>query len=257
MAAASVDGANSVTASAGKAGLLTRTSGATILVNEKGHEFTQFIEKGLMGSVIYYQILSTYMSDDRVGDAVNNTDPVEGNNYTAMEHHWDEAFGYLGVPVDFASNWPSERNDEAIFWGNYIRGRDALMGSSTILMDAFKTGRAAIVENDYTIKNDERQVIYRVLEKVCAATAIHYINSALAAGGSDGEFMHVLSEAYMFIRALQFSPNQTLNDLEILGLLQDISDNNFNFWNATVSGLNSAKDLLSSTFALDSIKDDL
>ncbi|MBK6524212.1 MAG: DUF4856 domain-containing protein [Crocinitomicaceae bacterium] len=23
------------------------------------------------------------------------------DNITAMEHHWDEAFGYFGVPVDF------------------------------------------------------------------------------------------------------------------------------------------------------------
>lgn len=258
MGLASVDGANNVTAESGTAGLLTRQgSGNTILVDEKGHEFTQIIEKGLMGAVFYHQILAVYLSDSRVGDGVDNTEIEEGKNYTAMEHHWDEAFGYLGVPVDFKSNWPSDRNGEAVFWGNYIRGRDALLGSSDILMDAFKTGRAAIVANDFDTKNEQREIIYAELEKVSAATAIHYINSTLGAVGDDGEYFHALSEAYAFIRALKFSPKASFTDAEITQLLKDISDDNLNFWNSTQNGLNNAKNTISTKFGFDSIKDDL
>ncbi|MEZ5022552.1 MAG: DUF4856 domain-containing protein [Chitinophagales bacterium] len=72
------------------------------------------------------------MSDARVGDNVDNTTIEEGDNYTAMEHHWDEAFGYLGVPVDFKSNWPSDRNGRSQIWGSYIRGRDAMLEAAIL-----------------------------------------------------------------------------------------------------------------------------
>ncbi len=258
MGTASEAGANNVTATNGTAGLLDRgNNGNTILVDEKGQEFTQIIEKGIMGAVFYYQILSTYMSDERVGDNVDNTTIEEGKNYTAMEHHWDEAFGYLGVPVDFSSNWPSDRNGETKFWGGYIRGRDALLGSSDIIMNAFKTGRAAIVEKEYEIKNEQRDIIFSELERVSAATAVHYINSSLAATSDEGEYYHALSEAYAFIRALKFSPRSSFTDVEITQLLKDISDDNFNLWNSTTTGLNTAKDKISSKFSFDSIKNEL
>ncbi|MGB3463637.1 MAG: DUF4856 domain-containing protein, partial [Cyclobacteriaceae bacterium] len=45
---------NGATATQGEAGLLDRDgNGKTILVNDKGWEYTQLIEKGLMGSVFY------------------------------------------------------------------------------------------------------------------------------------------------------------------------------------------------------------
>ncbi|MEZ5009340.1 MAG: DUF4856 domain-containing protein [Chitinophagales bacterium] len=256
---ASVNGANGDTAVNGASGLLWRGNdpNRSILVDEKGVEFTQLFEKGIMGAVFYYQILDTYMSDARVGDNVDNTTIEEGDNYTAMEHHWDEAFGYLGVPVDFKSNWPSDRNGEAKFWGSYIRGRDAMLGSSDIIMNAFKKGRAAIVAKEYDIKNEQRDIIFEELERVCAATAIHYINSVLASSSDDGERLHALTEGYAFIRALQFSPRAKFSNAEITQLLKDVSDDSYNLWNASSIGLNTAKSKLSSTFGFDSIKDDL
>jgi len=254
MGAASEAGAANVMAEDGVAGLVARGT-SFILVNEKGQEYTELIEKGIMGATFYYQILNIYLSDARVGDAVENTILVDGQNYTPMEHHWDEAFGYLGVPVDFSSDWPSDRNSEAIFWGNYTRGRDALLGSSDILMDAFKTGRAAISAQQYDIKNEQRDIIYDELERICAATAIHYINSSLANTGNNGEFLHALSELYAFIRALNFSPRSSFTNAEITQLLKDISDENFNFWNATTTGLNEAKTKISTKFGFDAIKD--
>jgi hypothetical protein len=254
MGTASEDGADGVMASDGVAGLVTRGS-STILVNEKGHEFVQLIEKGIMGATFYHQMLSVYLTDDRVGDAVENTVLVDGQNYTSMEHHWDEAFGYLGVPVDFSSDWPSDRNSECVFWGNYTRGRDALLGSSDIIMSAFKTGRAAISAQMYDVKNEQRDIIYDELERICAATAIHYINSALANTTDNGEFFHALSELYAFIKALRYSPRASFTDAEITQLLKDISDEDFNFWNTTTTGLNEAKTKISTKFALDALKD--
>lgn len=259
LADASLIGANGDTATIGSVGLLWRGNDAlrSILVNEKGQEFSQLFQKGIMGAVIYYQILDTYMSDARVGDNVDNTTIEEGDNYTAMEHHWDEAFGYLGVPVDFSSNWPSERNSEAIYVGSYIRERDNILGSGDIIMNAFKKGRAAIVAKKYDVKNEQREIIYAELERVFAASAIHYINAVLAATSDEGNRFHALSEGYAFIKGLQYSPRATLSTSEITQLLKDISDDNFNFWNTSSIGLNTAKRTLSSKFGLDNVKDDL
>jgi hypothetical protein len=173
-------GADGINASDGVVGLVSRGS-STILVNEKGHEFVQLIEKGIMGATFYYQMLSIYLSDDRVGDAIENTILVDGQNYTPMEHHWDEAFGYLGVPVDFSSDWPSDRNSECVFWGNYTRGRDALLGSSDVIDGLpLKPAEQPFLLKMYDVKNEQRDIIYDELERICAATAIHYINSALS-----------------------------------------------------------------------------
>ena len=255
---ASIIGADGQTAANGNIGLLWRNNDInnSILVNEKGHELTQFIEKGLMAAVFYYQALSTYLSDERTGDDVENTELVEGKNYTSMEHYWDEAFGYMGLPIDFTSVWPEDRNNETLFWGKYIRGRDALLGSSSVLMNAFKKGRTAIVAKNYEIKNEQRSIIHNELERVAAATAIHYINIVLTTN-DQGERMHALSEAYTFIWALNFGPHSNFTTSEINQLLKDISDDDFNFWNSTVSGLNKVKSTLSTTYALESVKDQL
>ena len=62
-AAASTSGQ---TAANGVAGLIVReNSGNTVLVDANGREFTQLIEKGLMGAVMYNQIYNTYFTEAR------------------------------------------------------------------------------------------------------------------------------------------------------------------------------------------------
>jgi hypothetical protein len=258
MGTASISGAAMDTATDGQVGLLWRTSVSEyMLVNENGHHLEELIEKGVMGATFYFQITAVYLSDARIGNGVNNDSLVAGENYTDMEHHWDEAFGYLGVPADFSSDWPESRNDETIFIGKYIRGRDELMGSSSRIMNAFKTGRAAIVAKAYEARDAQRDIIYEELERVFAATAIHYINEALANQSDEGDFFHALTEAYGFVRAMQFNPRSQLSSSEILQLLKDLSDPNFNFWQTTLTGLNTAKASLADTYGLNEIKDDL
>ena len=64
LAAASVAANGGATASAGQAGLITReNSGNTILVDANGREFTQLVEKGLMGAVFFNQIYNVYLTD--------------------------------------------------------------------------------------------------------------------------------------------------------------------------------------------------
>ena len=251
----------STTASNGTAGLIVReNSGNTVLVDANGREFSQFIEKGLMGTVMYHQIYNTYFSDERIGNDVENTELAEGKNYTAMEHHWDEAFGYWNPPLDFQSNWPSERESEDRFWSHYSNVVDPFLGTNNSIFGAFLKGRCAIVNNDLDTKNEQRAILFEQLELVSAATAVHYINDALEALNENkiGEAFHVMSEVWAFVNALKYSPNRKISLEEINKINETDLGENSNFWNVTPQGLNTAKSTLVDKYpALDPFKDQL
>jgi AraC-like DNA-binding protein len=263
MATASQAGEAGTQAANGTAGLITREDqGSTILVDENGREFTQLIEKGLMGSVFLNQIYNIYLTDARVGANVENDSLSEGQNYTAMEHHWDEAFGYLAAPVDFTSPWPETRKDELRFWSKYSNTvdnvQDGLLTTNKALMDAFIKGRTAIVNKDYEGKDEQRTAIYNRLELVTAATCVHYINSTLnhLNAGNTGEVFHALSEAWAFANALRYHPNRRLFLEEIETIMETDFGANGNFWNVTPEGLNQAKTTIVGAFSeLEPVKD--
>ncbi|RMG30350.1 MAG: DUF4856 domain-containing protein [Bacteroidetes bacterium] len=264
-AAASLAASSGTQAANGTAGLLTREDkGSTILVDENGREFTQLIEKGLMGAVFYNQIFNVYLSDARTGDEVENVALVEDKNYTPMEHHWDEAFGYWGVPVDFTSPWPQDRADEDRFWGHYSNVVDNVkngrLGTNKAIMHAFRKGRTAIVNYDLDGKNAQKDVLYEQLELVAAAVAVHYLNLGLKFlnEGKTGETFHVMSEAWAFTNALRYSPRRKLSLTQIAEIMESDLGANGNFWNVTPAGLNKAKNTLVLAYpALAEVKDDL
>ena len=246
-AEASVASNAGVVASDGTAGLLTReNSGSTVLVDARGREFGELVEKGLMGSVFYNQVFNTYLTDDRIGADVENEELAEGENYTPMEHHWDEAFGYWGAPVDFTSDWPEERGGEARFWAHYSDVADDQLGTNDRIMDAYLTGRTAIVNGDAATKNAQRDALYEAHELVAAASAVHYVNATLRHldEGKVGEAFHTLSEAWAFVNALRYSPRRALSLDEIEAILTSDFGADGSFWNATVAGLGEAKSTL-------------
>ncbi len=185
----------------GIAGVVTSNDGAnSYLFDENGFELTQLIEKGLMGSCFYYQATGVYLTDAKTADTEDNTnvDPIEG---TALQHHYDEAFGYWGVPQDFPTNTEGIR-----FWGKYCNTTDEALSTNTRLMAAFCKGRAAIDNNDFTAKNEARDEIRAIWEEVAAGTAIHYIRAAKESITDDALRNHTLSEAFAFIEALRYNP---------------------------------------------------
>ncbi len=245
----------------GQVGLIVREStGTTILVDEKGREFTQLIEKGLMGAVMYHQIYNVYFSEARTGNAVENTILREGENYTDMEHHWDEAFGYWNPPLDFSSDWPAERASEDRFWSHYSNTVDPHLGTNSKIMEAFVAGRAAIVNNDLDAKDEQRSIVMENLELVAAGTAVHYINAALTAinEGDIGDAFHVLSEVWAFTNALKYNPDRKITLAQIEEIMEQDLGAGGNFWNVTPEGLNKAKTTLVSIYgALAPVQDDL
>ncbi|MEB2774335.1 DUF4856 domain-containing protein [Algoriphagus sp. D3-2-R+10] len=242
---------NGTVATEGVAGKIERgTSGKFININEKGWEFTQFIEKGLMGSVFYHQIFNAYLSDSKIGEDVDNENLVEGKNYTTLEHHWDEAFGYWGVPVDFPKGTPALPDSYKRFWANYTNGRDAMLNVNQPLMDAYILGRTAIVSNNHTVKNEQIVTIIDLHELVSAATAVHYINGSMNAlsTGDSGNFFHSLSEGYAFVAALKHSPRKKITQATIDDILKVDFGVDGDFWTVTMAGLQNAKDKLTSAY---------
>lgn len=233
-------------ASNGVAGTIESAGSGPYLLTAEGFEPTQMIEKGLMGAVFYNQITGVYLSDEKIGNAVDNTNLVEGKNYTTMEHHWDEAFGYFVADPTF----PQSGTDR--FWGKYTDSVDEHLGSNTILMDAFLRGRAAITNKDMATKDAMKAIIIAEMERVVAATAVHYFNSANADFANNAKRNHALSECYAFLNCLRYNPNATITATQINELQALIGDN---LYEVTTSNLTMGRNDLSDIFGFESVKE--
>jgi hypothetical protein len=175
-------------------------------VTANGLELAQVVEKGLMGAVFYYQAMEIYLSGDRMG-SVGNDDFAAGENYTDMEHYFDEAFGYFGAPTDFPS---SVTLSDSRFWAKYCNTRNEGLypGINDEIATAFRTARAAITAKDYEARDAAIEVIMEKWAIVSAASAIDYLNQALSTSGTpEYKRHHVMSEAIGFMLALKYHFN--------------------------------------------------
>ena len=233
------------TASDGQAGIMTSGT-STYLFAANGIEYAQLVEKGLMGAVFMHQATNVYFGTEKM--SADNSTAVNagaGEYYTAMEHHWDEAFGYFGVPVDFPGNTTGIR-----FWGKYCNSRDAQLGCNAVMMDGFKRGRAAITQDALDIRDDEILNITKMWEKISAAQAVAYLESAKTNFGIDNaKFLHELSEAYAFILCLKYIPisSRVITYPQIEELLDNTIGNNF--WQITQSDLTNAINTLNGIYS--------
>jgi hypothetical protein len=184
-------------AAAGSAGM----AGSREL-NAKGMEYDQIAAKSLIGALCLDQVVNGYLSETKIGDAVDNItrDPNEDNNATAMEHHWDEGFGYV-----YGKFGPDNVNGDL--------GTDGLLGKylnkydnyKVIVFDAFTKGREAIVQNCSTVRDEQAQIIKETLSMVVATRAESYLRDAAGYDDLSADYFHALSEGYGFILSLQFT----------------------------------------------------
>lgn len=233
----------------GKAGLLTTADGSrTYLVDANGVEYGQLIQKGLMGAVFYNQAVEGYLTEEKIGAAVDNTTVTEGEG-TKMEHHWDEAFGYFGAPKDFPANVT-----DAKFWANYSNQVDAALGSNKAIMDAFIKGRAAISAKDMAGKDAAAATIRTEWERLVAAAAIHELNAAKNNLADQAKKSHYLSEAIGFVMGLKYKTDRKLSDAKYSEAMDRIGEN---LYDTTGDDIAAAIDILSTAYDMDSIKGQL
>ena len=198
-------------------GLQEFGGGSTRYVNEKGLEYNQAFAKSLTGALMTDQILNNYLSSavlDAGDNVTNNDNDVldDGKNYTTMEHKWDEAFGYLyGLEEDETA--PELGVDS--FLNKYldkVEGDSDFAGIAEDIYNAFKLGRAAIVAKNYTVRDEQVEILREKISMIIGIRAVYYLQGGKANLGSDwASAFHDLSEGFGFVYGLQFTRN-TMTD---------------------------------------------
>jgi hypothetical protein len=230
----------------GVAGVVVSSADASkkYLCSANGVEYAQFIDKGMFGSLIYFQAMS-YLENLAVKD---NSIVVSGEG-TVMEHNADEAFGYFGVPVDFPTNVSGLRS-----WGNYCNRRDIVLSTNKTIMDAFLLLRAAISNKDYTKRDEAVKTIKDTWEKVIAATFINYMNTAKNNITDDAIRNHNLSEGVAFLKSLSFRSDKKISNAQLTQAIDFLGNN---FYTIKSTDIESAKGIVSSVYGLDNVKNNL
>jgi len=231
----------------GTAGVVTSSSNSSkkYLQGANGIEYAQVIKKGLMGAVFYFQAMDSYLANLAIDD---NTNVVAGEG-TTMEHHFDEAFGYFGAPIDFPTNTASAK-----YWSSYSNKVDPALESNAKLMNAFLAARAAISNKDNAKRDTEVAKIKQNWEVLIAAAAIHELNAAKTVLADDAIRNHYVSEAIGFIMSLKYNSQKTITQTQIDQTLAFIGSN---IYTISQTNIDDAINSLSTVYGLDAIKGSL
>ncbi|ALJ01510.1 hypothetical protein DC20_16070 [Rufibacter tibetensis] len=232
----------------GTPGILTTADNSKYLVDANGVEPAQVIQKGLMSGVFYYQAVESYLTEAKIGAAVDNATVTPGEG-TKMEHHFDEAFGYFGAPADFPTNLNNLK-----FWANYSNKVNATLGTNKAIMDAFLKGRAAISAKDMKAKDEAIATIRTEWEKLVAASAILELNLAKTHIADQAKKSHYLSEALGFIMGLKYKTDRKITDAQHQEVLTKLGTN---FYVTTAADINAALNIISTAYGFDSVKSQL
>ena len=217
----------------------------TYLFNENGFEPIQLISKGIMGSCFYYQGTSVYLSAEKM-DVANDVDALVGPlEYTAMQHHFDESFGYFGAPVSFSNSNTSGGS----YWAKYatktIEGD--LTTIDNIMQDGFILGRAAIDNDDLKTIDQAIETIQAEWEMVTVCAALHYLNGAIEDITDPALRNHGLSEAIAFIDAIRYNAQGTISGSAVDNII-DMLGTNLNV--VTPEMINNTRTALASAFGI-------
>jgi len=232
------------TASAGVAGKL-----GNYLVNSRGFEYGQFIQKGLMGAMMLDQICNVYLGTEKM--ASDNSTVVSGKNYTQLEHSWDEAYGYLTSNAVYPSKDPADTTKWLeSYLGSYVRQVGAPYGDPSAVFMAFLTGRAAIVNKDINVRDLQIEAIRTALEKAVGTVAISYLNKTKTATTEAARF-HALSEGIGFVYSLRYAHNAKVNKVKSDELLNTLLGKPNGFWSLTNADLDTVRDQIASALGID------
>ena len=248
-----------VDAEAGVAGQLQEAGGGSIrYINDKGLEYNQAFAKSLIGALMADQMLNNYLSpavlDAGDNRANNDNDVLEADkDYTLMEHKWDEAYGYLygnednpAVPVlgadSFLNKYLKKVDDDTDF-----------TGIAADIYNAFKLGRAAIVAKNYTVRDEQANIIREKVSTAIAIRTVFYLQAGKTTLGTDNaSAFHDLSEGYGFIFSLQFTRKPGTNEpyftkQEVDGFLDQLMVED-GFWDLTPATLDEISNAIASKF---------
>lgn len=217
-------------------------------VTADGVDYAQLVQKFLYGAVAYSQAARDYLATDLGPDKglnADNTVPQKaGVNYTALEHFWDEGFGYLGAARD-ALNYNDKDAKDKLSIDTDNDGMISLLTEKIVgsarnvpriddtavdgdlnlskeIMEAFLKGRQLITKRPTGYKTYVRayaQVALTAWEKSFAGVTIHYINKTLkqykAYGTKGYDFLSwakFWGEMKGYALVFQFNPKALMSD---------------------------------------------
>lgn len=235
---------------------------SSVAVTADGLDLGQLLQKFLLGAVAFSQGADDYLDDDTEGKGLlaDHTALEDGAPYTALEHAWDEGFGYFGAARTYADRddaaiadtpWADADGDGAVdLLTEYTFGhaqnaakRDncgdctAPTDFSGRAFDAFLAGRTLITNAPGPLTGAELETLRTLRdqaltgwEAAIAATAVHYINDTLADYAnwdSEPSFEDLAkhwSELKGFALSFQFNPHSPLSDTDFATLHGYIGD---------------------------------
>jgi len=190
-----------------------------LYVSPEGQDYQQLIQKFVLGAVAFSQGADDYLDNDTDGKGLNsdNTESNKGKAYSALEHGWDEAYGYFGAAADYLEytddeiagkggrdgysngyhdtdgNGEIDLKSEKNF-GHSLnaakRDRGSVTGCSDLTSEAYGAlyaGRSLITAAGGALTDDQmaelvgfRDTAVGAWEKAISATVIHYINDCLS-----------------------------------------------------------------------------
>ncbi|MEM1041611.1 MAG: DUF4856 domain-containing protein [Bacteroidota bacterium] len=214
----------------------TKLGTKAVYNTDEGVDLTQMINKILIGAILFDQTSNKYLAD--ILDRDNTERRDEGQPDTDQEHRFDEAYGYFGSARDYSnytddqlagslSDFAQDTNGDGVldFSTEYNFGIARNAGKrdkggvgvdfSAEAFEALRRGRTAIVNGDQTVLAEARQDASEAMEKILAATAVHYVNVTLEEmagltqaevdGKNDFTLNKFWGEMKGFTYALQFS----------------------------------------------------
>ncbi len=220
----------------------------TRLFNYAGFEFNQGVVKGLFGAL---QLAKVIQHLDASTKADNKT--VVNGKGTAMQHEWDMAFGYVGIPktYDTSKSYANTDPERPLALGGYFAERGKYIKSGGIVFEAFRKGRAAIGGNDYAVRDQAIVTIKQIIEKAMAAACYYYVTHPQAITDKPGQ-LHELSEGRSFITALKYRASNSLLTAANYQTLVDIIGINQNAYSLindpSFTKLKQAQQILTATY---------
>ena len=213
---------------------------------DDGVDMSQMVNKVLIGAVPYYQATGVYLGTLLERD---NSAQKDGKPYTAMEHAWDEAFGYFGAARDYFRytdaqlagsvddfTFDSNSDGSIDFKSEYNFGLSRNAGKrdkggsgvdfTQKIFNAFLAGRTAITNQGSVAEiSAYRQTAAEGMEKVIAATVVHYINDTLSdmselgtAEENRANLNKHWAEMKGYTVALQYNPFRLITDGQLTEL---------------------------------------
>jgi FlaG/FlaF family flagellin (archaellin) len=228
------------TASQGVAGKL-----GNYLVDAKGIELAQIIQKSLIGALELDYIGNVLLDK---GLSADNHKVVGDQNYTQLEHNWDEAYGLLTLnPIYLAGSTNDVRGTTEFGAGSYIWEYNKTNFAN--IYPAFLKGRVAIVNNDNAEYQAQALFIRTEFEKAIAGAALGYLEK-WKTGADDAARAHAIGEGLGFIYSLRFATVHGADATFSDGILTNLIDSPNGFWDLTATKINTAADAIKAKFGL-------